>query len=263
MATALNGTVQIHYEDQGSGVAVLLVHGHTLDHRVWDAVATALADAGRRVIRPDLRGHGTSSLPDRGYHHSHHASDMWAVMESAAVEQVSLVGYSVGGGVALEMALSRPERLRELVLVSPVLPDRPFEPAFLDNLKEVAKTVRGEGVRAAMEGPWMNSPLFSSSLQNSDIKEKLRTIVRDFPGAEYLAKERDRIERQWTIPERLSEIAMPVSVLVGELEMDGFRAYAEEAASGIPGAELRVIIGCGHLLPLEAPGEIVKAVLRT
>jgi pimeloyl-ACP methyl ester carboxylesterase len=87
-------------------------------------------------------------------------------------------------------------------------------------------------------------------------------INRDFPGAEYLATQRDRIEREWTAPERLHEIDAPTTVIAGDSETPGFRAYAEEAASGIPDATIEFFEDCGHLLPLEEPQRVAKAIIE-
>jgi len=261
MPEARNGDIRIHFEDEGTGPALLLLHGHTLDHRVWDDVAPPLVEAGFRVVRPDLRGHGRSTMAPAGYHWSHHAADMVAVMDAVGLESAMVVGFSLGGGVALEMAVTMPGRVERLGLVAPVVPDRPFEPAFLENLKAVARVARAEGIRAAMEGPWASSPLFAQSLAKPGVREKLEVILRDFPGADYLARERDRVERSWKLPDRLGEIAVPTVVLVGEKEMPGFRGFAREAAVGIPGARLVEIPDCAHLLPLEAPEKVCRELL--
>ena len=87
-------------------------------------------------------------------------------------------------------------------------------------------------------------------------------INRDFPGAEYLATQRDRVEREWTVPERLSEIGIPTAVIAGDRETPGFRAYAEEAAAGIPGARTEFFENTGHLLPLEEPERVAKAIVE-
>lgn len=261
MAVAHNGEIAIFYLDQGAGDPVLLIHGHTLDHRAFDGVVAALEGRGLRLIRPDLRGHGRSDVPPSGYHWSHHAADMAAVLAAAGVPRATVAGFSLGGGVALELALTQPELVGGLVLVDAVLPDRPFGPEFLANLKEVARTIRSEGLRAAMEGPWASSPLFAPSLAKPGVRDKLAEILRDFPGADYLARERDRVARDWTVPGRLGEIAAPAAVLVGAVDMPDFREFSREIAAGIPGARLETIPGCGHLTPLEAPETVADAIL--
>lgn len=255
---------------------VLLIHGHTLDRTVWDDMVDPLTAAGLRALRPDLRGHGQSSRPGGGYHWSHHAADMTAVLEHAGVCRpdgqepgqlvlrpgvgLTVVGFSVGGGVALEMAITMPGLLSKLVLVAPVMPDRPFEPAFMDSIRQVARTARADGIEAAMSGPWMDSPLLAVSLQRPGVRVRVEQMVRAFPGAEYLATERDRVERSWRLPDRLGEISAPTRVVVGEREMQGFSAFAQEAASSIAGARLDKIPGAGHLIPLEA-GEMLSEIL--
>ena len=262
MPKVTNDDVTLHYEDEGSGAPVLLIHGHTMDRRIWDPVVPGLRATDLRVLRPDLRGHGLSTRPDFGYHLSHHASDMAAVLDDAGIDSATVVGYSIGGGVALEMALTLPDRLNGLVLMSPVMPDRPFEDAFMDNLREVARITRSEGIEAAMLGPWASNPLFEFSFSKPGVRETAMVITRDFPGAEYLATERDRVERQWTVPERLSEIGIPTAVVAGDRETPGFRAYAEEAAAGIPGARIEFFENCGHLLPLEEPERVARAIIE-
>jgi pimeloyl-ACP methyl ester carboxylesterase len=261
MPKATNGDVTLHYEDEGSGKPVLLIHGHTMDRRIWDPVMPGLRAADLRVLRPDLRGHGLSTRPDSGYHLSHHASDMAVVLDEAGIDSAAVVGYSIGGGVALEMALTLPDRVAGLVLMSPVMPDRPFETAFMDNLREVARVTRSEGIEAAMLGPWASNPLFEFSFSKAGVREAAMAINRDFPGAEYLATQRDPIERGWTVPDRLPEIDVPTAVIAGACETPGFRAYADEAAERIPGASIEFFENTGHLLPLEEPERVARAIV--
>ncbi len=250
--------VSLFFTDEGEGTPVLLIHGHTLDGRMWDQVTPGLLAAGLRVIRPDLRGHGQSSRPAKGYHWLHHATDMAVVLGEAGISSAVVVGFSLGGGVALELTLTRGDRVSGLVLIDPVMPDRPFEPAFLDNLRLVARKARAEGIRAAMLGPWMESPLFAGSMASPGVRESLTKIVGDFPGADYLASERDRVDRAWTVPQRLGEITVPTLVMAGERDLPGFLAYAEEAAQGISGARQIMIPGAGHLTPMEAPEVVAR-----
>ena len=253
--------IRISYSDEGGGRPVFLLHGHTLDRRVWQPVVPALLDAGLRVLRPDLRGHGSSSRPDFGYHVSHHAADLTALLDHLEIDRTSIVGFSFGGGVGLEMALTDPHRVTALGLIATVMPDRPFEPTFMDSLREVARVIRSQGIEAAMAGPWESNPLFAHSFTKQGVREKVAAIVKDFPGAEFLATERDRVERDWKLPDRLGEIAVPTRIMVGEHEMAGFRTFADEAAEEILGAILEVVPNCGHLLPLEAPDAVAEMIV--
>ena len=262
MPEARNGDVTLYYQDEGSGEPVLLIHGHTMDRRIWDPVMPDLLHAGLRVLRPDLRGHGRSTRPDSGYHLSLHAKDMVAVLDESRVTAATVVGYSIGGGVALEMAITMPARLNGLVLMSPVMPDRPFEPVFMDNLREVARVTRNDGIEAAMLGPWAANPLFAHSFSKPGIRDTAMAINRDFPGAEYLATQRDHVERDWTVPDRLHEIDLPTRVIAGDSETPGFCAYAEEAASGISRATIEFFEDCGHLLPLEEPARVAETIIE-
>jgi 3-oxoadipate enol-lactonase len=209
-----------------------------------------------RTVAYDLRGHGHSSRPDSAYHWSDHAADAVAVMDDAGLERCAVAGYSIGGGIALELALTVPERVRRLALLSPVLPDRPFEQPFFDNLREVARVIRAEGVRQAMLGPWLDSPLWAGSFETPGVRSRLAEIVAEFPGADYLATTRDRVERDRTVPERLGEISVSTLVAVGDRELPGFAAWASEIASGIPAARLETLDGLGHLHLLEDPDRV-------
>lgn len=261
MPQVSNDNVTISYSDEGSGRPVVLLHGHTLDRRVWLPVVPSLLAAGLRVIRPDLRGHGRSDRPDFGYHPSHHAADLAAVLDHAKLDGAAVVGFSFGGGVAMETAITQPGRVTTLGLVASTMPDRPFEDAFMANLRQVAGVIRSQGMEAAMAGPWAESPLFAHSFTKPGVREAVAAIVAGFPGAEFLATRRDKVERDWTVPDRLGEIAVPAAVMVGECEMPGFRAYSDEAAENITGANLEVVPDCGHLLPLEAPNAVAKMII--
>jgi len=70
------------------------------------------------------------------------------------------------------------------------------------------------------------------------------------------------VDRQWTVPERLSEIGIPTAVVAGDRETPGFRAYAEEAAAGIPGARIEFFENTGHLLPLEEPERVAETIIE-
>ena len=109
--------VKLHYEAFGMGVPIVCIHGFPLDHTIWQPMIPALA-AGNRIILPDLRGHGLSPVPDGPYSMPEMAGDIIALLDDLDLPQVVLVGQSMGGYVALEVAHQAPERLLGLALVA-------------------------------------------------------------------------------------------------------------------------------------------------
>jgi len=91
-------TVEIHYEDQGAGKPVVLIHGWPLSARSWEAQVPALIDAGHRVITYDRRGFGTSSQAWGGYDYDTFTADLEALLDHLDVRDATLVGFSMGGG---------------------------------------------------------------------------------------------------------------------------------------------------------------------
>ena len=113
----VNGT-QLYCEETGAGPALVLIHGFTLDTRMWDDQFGLFAEH-YHVIRYDLRGFGQSAVPaDTLYAHF---DDLKALFDALGIEQAHLVGLSKGGGVALDFALAFPAYVRSLVLIDSIL----------------------------------------------------------------------------------------------------------------------------------------------
>ncbi|QZY30070.1 alpha/beta fold hydrolase [Nocardioides coralli] len=103
------------HDDLGAGPPVLLLHSGVTDRRMWADVAPALAD-DYRVVAPDLRGFGDSPLPGE---HFTDVADLVVLLDNLAIDRVAVVGSSLGGRVALELATAHPERVSALVLCVP------------------------------------------------------------------------------------------------------------------------------------------------
>lgn len=116
-------TVQIHYEDYGSGKPVVLIHGWPLSGRSWEAQVPALVNAGHRVITYDRRGFGASSQPWTGYDYDTFAADLHAVLTHLDLREATLVGFSMGGGeVARYIGTYGTERVAKAVFAAAVPP---------------------------------------------------------------------------------------------------------------------------------------------
>src|SRR5688500_13479244 len=115
------------YETAGAGPPVVLIHGFTLDHRMWDDQMPAFAER-HRVVRYDLRGFGASApfVPDEPYTH---ADDLRALMTHLGIGRAAVVGLSMGGWAALEFVLTYPESVSALVLVDSALRGYQYAPS--------------------------------------------------------------------------------------------------------------------------------------
>src|SRR3954471_20142435 len=108
---------QVVYRIAGEGPAVVLVHGMVNSSRHWEAVAARLAER-YTVIAPDLVGHGDSATPRGDYSLGAHATVIRDLLSALGVERASMVGHSLGGGVAMVFFWQFPERVERLALVS-------------------------------------------------------------------------------------------------------------------------------------------------
>lgn len=146
-------TVQLHTEDSGGGGRpVLLIHGWPLSAQAWEPQVSVLRAAGFRVVAYDRRGFGRSDKPPSGYDYDMLASDLQRVIDQCELDQVTLVGFSMGGGeVARYVALHGESRLHSVVFAaavppylmkSPDNPEGPLQPAKARQMKQALEQDR-------------------------------------------------------------------------------------------------------------------------
>ncbi len=251
----VNGT-RLRYEVAGSGRPLVLVHGFTLDTRMWDDQFHAFA--GRyRVIRYDMRGFGKSAVPsDETYAP---ADDLRALLEHLDVERAHVVGLSMGGGLAIDFALAYPEATDGLIAVDSILGGYQWR-EFGATLTSVFSAARESGVEAAKE-VWLNSPLFAPALEMPDVAARLRQIVSGYSGW-HLVNENPVRPISPPAIQRLGEISAPTLVVVGERDLPDFHTIADTLERGIPGARKAALPGAGHMSNMEDPDSFNETVLH-
>ena len=250
---AINGT-QLYYELAGSGPVVTLLHGFSLDCRMWDAQFDAIA-RDFRVLRYDLRGFGRSaSVGPEPYAP---ADDLRALLDYLEIESTALVGLSMGGGFAIDFALAYPERTTALVAADSALDG--FEWTGGRPSAWHAELAAAQGVAAAKQA-WLDCVLFRPAAEQPTVAAALRHCVDDYSGWHWL-NPNPLITPPRPAIERLGEIACPSLILVGERDEADFHTVAERLAADIPGAKLVRIAGAGHMSNMEAPEEFTAAVL--
>jgi pimeloyl-ACP methyl ester carboxylesterase len=267
MPFATTGDILTYYEDEGPGppsplrdTPVVLIHGHSADLRLWEPQVPALLDAGRRVVRYDVRGHGRSSVPATGYDWEHYLADLRALLDYLRVERAHLAGISMGGAIALELALEQPGRVASLTLLDSALPGFAYSPQFEDDIERLREAVRAEGPRAALERHWLTHPIFDGVRRRPEAFAALRRMVLDYPAADYL-DEAEYAPPERPAIERLHEVRAPALVIVGERDLPDFRIIADILAENLPRARKLVVPDAGHLPSLERPEQVNPALL--
>jgi non-heme chloroperoxidase len=201
-----SGSVDLYFEDHGSGRPVVLIHGYPLSGRAWDRQVPALLDDGYRVITYDRRGFGKSSQPATGYDYDTFAADLRALVTTLDLQDVTLVGHSMGTGeVTRYVGRFGSERIAKGVLVSPI---PPFLLQMPDNPDGVPASVFDGFIQAAKQDTpaWMKG--FLGNFYNFD---KLRgTLVSD-----------DAYEASWNLATTASAIAAVACIATWETD---FRA---------------------------------------
>ncbi|MFI6737013.1 alpha/beta fold hydrolase [Nonomuraea sp. NPDC050451] len=270
--------IKIAYEEAGPAIplgTVVLVHGGTTDLRLWEHQFRALSERCR-VIRYDWRGRGRSG--DAEGEVCHH-EDLLAVMDALGVERAALVGNSMGGAYATEVALAAPSRVAALALISSGLGGHQWPQEMLDQARErvhssvpadrlaryragAADHVDPADVRAMAEahtlwqtaGPDRGRDALSDEVWESAVEMCSLVFERSWTGPR-------STERHLTPPagSRLPEITAPTLVINGLSDVPGIQQVSDLLTAGIPAARRIDLPETGHLPPLERPAEVTEA----
>ncbi|HWI53482.1 MAG TPA: alpha/beta fold hydrolase [Symbiobacteriaceae bacterium] len=247
--------MRLHFEELGEGFPLVLLHGHTLDRRMWQSTAPGLAAAGYRVIMPDMAGHGLSGPPAAD---STPAGDLAELLHELGIGNAVIAGLSLGGAVAINFALRFPELCAALIPIDAALFGHRF--AQWQSTKPYIALARSEGLARGLQA-WLADPLFARAMA-SPAAPAIREMVGEYPGHAWLEQAPSPVPPGPLDAVRLGEITAPTLVLTGEHDLPDFRQIGEKLATEIPGAHRRVIPGAGHLTPLEQPAAFTAAVLQ-
>jgi 2-succinyl-6-hydroxy-2,4-cyclohexadiene-1-carboxylate synthase len=274
---AVNG-VTYNVTLAGTGPPLLLLHGFTGSAATWTPHLHALA--GRFLtIGVDLLGHGQSDAPadPKRYRMDRTVDDLLAMLDQLATSRAAhlhrtdegrpglrVLGYSMGGRVALHLALAAPERIAALVLesASPGIANQAERTARMATDQELAGAIGRDGITAFVDR-WESLPLFASQQRLPDeVRAQLRAQrLANSPVGLANSLRGMGAGAQEPLYDRLPDLSMPVLLIAGALD-EKYRVLAQTMAANIPRARAAIVPGAGHAVHLEQPTAFEELVLN-
>ncbi len=260
----VNG-VHLHVETAGAGTALLLLHGFTGSATTWAPAVDRLSPR-YRTVAIDLLGHGRSDAPvdAQRYGFEQSTRDLLALLDALGIAQAGIVGYSLGGRLALSLAATTPERVSALILesTSPGLREAAARRARAVQDASLAAILEQDGV-AAFVDRWEELPLFNSQRRLPDpVRAALRAqrlqhnplgLANSLRGAGQ--------SMQPPMHDRLRQLRVPTLLIVGALDRD-YCALGLEMSRLIPASRLVIVPDAGHAVHLEQPEAFYPIVLE-
>jgi pimeloyl-ACP methyl ester carboxylesterase len=290
MAVLARGTiadidgVELHWAELGQGDPLVMLHGLSDSHRTWDRIATALART-RRVIMPDLAGHGLSGRPDASYTLEWHAELLGSWIERLGIDTFDLVGHSFGGGLAQMLLMRFGARVRRLALVAPGGLGRevgfPLRLASLSRLVEMlGQPFMGAGTQLVMRGFGVAAGETTQPTDSKGGRAGVLSARRPFapediellawmnarPGtARALARTVANVvdlrgQRRGLFDRVFTLRALPPTTLYwGDRDPIIPIRHAHDTAERLEGVTVTRFSGCGHFPHREQPAEFLRA----
>ena len=267
MTLVVANGARLNLKERGSGPPLLLLHGFTGTALTWDPF---LDDwSGFRCLAVDMIGHGLSDAPAdvSRYSLDRVIDDLTALLSQLSVRSAAVLGYSMGGRLALNLALRAPDMMRAVILESanPGIENAADREARIGKDEELARSIEADGIGRFVDS-WANQPIFSSqSTLPIPTQTKLREqrLGNDPHGLANCLRGLG-LGHQMPLWSRLDSISDPVLLLAGALD----RKYCEigqRMADAFPQAKLEIVPEAGHAVHLEQPGSfsaIVSSFLR-
>jgi 2-succinyl-6-hydroxy-2,4-cyclohexadiene-1-carboxylate synthase len=260
----VNG-VRLYVETAGAGPPLVLLHGFTGSAATWARLVRA-ADERFSTIALDLLGHGRSDAPaDPGrYAIERGAADVIAVLDRLGVGRAGVLGYSMGGRLALYLATAAPERVAALVVesASPGIGEDAARRARAAQDAALAESIERDGVRAFADR-WERQPLFATQLRlPAADREGVRAERLTHPARGLAGSLRGMGQgAQPALHDRLTGLRVPALIVAGALDA-AYCRIARDMAGAIPAARLAVVPEAGHAVHLEQPDAFHGIVLE-
>jgi pimeloyl-ACP methyl ester carboxylesterase len=251
----------LYVEQAGEGSPVVLLHEGIADSRMWEPQWAAYSQR-YRVVRYDMRGFGQSP-PAVGTFSL--ARDLVDVIEGHELGPAALIGVSLGGSVAMETTIARPDLVSRLVLVAPGLRGYEMSDETKAGWTEEEEALERDDLAEAVEinlRMWVDGPARSPDEVDPELRRQVGEMQRrafDLWREAGEEGEQKSLADDWG--ERLGEISVPTLVIVGDLDRPEMQEIAERLEAEIPNSRRETIPGTAHVPSMERPGEFDRLVL--
>lgn len=260
----VSGKGTIYYEERGKDSPIILLHGHSLDTRMWNEQFSIFAQS-HRVIRLDFRGYGKSSDQSEDFQHTH-VDDVLTVMDSLGIEKAHIVGLSMGAFVAGDMLALYPHRLLSCTLVSGGIRNSsgPNEPMMEEESRQRDKEItalKEKGINT-YKREWYDILMSSGGSQKERMQQPLWEMIENWKAWQPLHKEVRLFygKEAWSALINRGTTNVPTLILRGKNEVKDPTKQPKEM-NYLSKAQYEIIPDCGHMLNMERPEEFNKLVL--
>lgn len=253
--------VDLYYETHGSGSPLVMIPGFGSSSETWSPFWRRLAES-HEVVLLDPRGSGRTSSPDLPYTIHEMAGDVTGLMVALGLPEAHVLGASMGSMIAQEVALSRPELVRSLVLCMGTCggPNSvPVRPEVLSRLRAAVAPPPGTSREESLR-QWFRLLYSPEFLQLHEHELRAESLAVKHPATLIGFRRQSEAMTTFDTFERLSELHMPTLVLVGEDDVLIDPRNSHILAQRIPGARLRVFPRSGHAFTREKEAEVVAEI---
>ncbi|MEI9913224.1 MAG: alpha/beta hydrolase [Bacteroidota bacterium] len=242
--------INIYYEINGEGIPLILISGLGGDHFFWQ-LSVKILSAHFQVITFDTRGIGQTDAPKESYSLDIFADDLIALMDKLQIDKAYILGFSMGGNIALMLALKHPERILKLIIAASHAGINQQIRLFVDAVLNAYETGISTKQMFNLICPWLFSNSFLSDPKNAAYLQ----YDENEPGQQplYAWKNQYLAQREYNVVDSIDKIKLPALIINGELDLFATLEDAKVLNEKIERSILKVIPQSGHLINYENP----------
>lgn len=247
---------------EGAGSPIVLLHAGIADHRSWDALVPLLSGAGYRTIRYDQRGVGETTTEDVAFSR---IGDLLAILDAKEIDRAALVGNSMGGMLAFDMAIEAPDRVVAIVGVAAGLAgfDGGNTPEELAMFKEMEELEAQDPVDPAAVADidlrvWVDGP----GQPPTRVRAAIRDLVREMDTFDPARPQGRPIRLAPPASDRLAELRCPILAVAGELDVSEVVVTARHLEANAPNARAMIWPDVAHMIGMEQPARLANVIIE-